>query len=370
MPSAAAAGAQQGPPYAPTTASLGGSPTIHEDIPITAVFLFLFLCGAVGHMTVFQINKRRGHKFLISGMLFGFCMARITTMVMRIVWANYPHDVSVAIAAQIFVAAGVVLLFVANLLFAQRLVRAAHPNFGWHRSFSIAFKVLYALIIIFLIMVITATVDTFYTLNTHTRKIDRRIQLSAQTYYALVSFIPIPLVILGLLVPRKTRVEKFGSGRWRTKVIILLTSSFLLCLGAAFRVGTNFKTPRPRNNPAWYHSKACFYIFNFTVEIIVVFLYLFLRVDRRFYIPNGSKGPGDYSRKEVHGTRTADEEAIDSERIAADNTAVTRDHESHGHAIYRINTEEEVFDDKEPAGDDDEEASKVKTADRPGDHNV
>lgn len=33
-------------------------------------------------MTIFQINKRRGHKFLMSGLMFGFCMARTLTMIL------------------------------------------------------------------------------------------------------------------------------------------------------------------------------------------------------------------------------------------------------------------------------------------------
>jgi hypothetical protein len=59
------------PPYAPTIWALGGTPEIGTDIPITAVFLFLFVIGAVTHMTIFQLNRRKGHKFLMSGLLFG-----------------------------------------------------------------------------------------------------------------------------------------------------------------------------------------------------------------------------------------------------------------------------------------------------------
>lgn len=93
----------------------------------------------------------------------------------------------------------------------------------------------------------------------------------------------------------KTRVEKFGEGRFRTKIIIIIFTSAILTLGAGFRAGINY-VPRPRNHPAWYHSKACFYIFNFAIEIVVVYLFAAIRVDKRFHIPNGSHGPGDYSR--------------------------------------------------------------------------
>jgi hypothetical protein len=313
-------------PYPPHYASLGGRPTLGVDVPITSVFLFLFIIGAAGHMTIFQINRRRGHKFIMSALTFGFCMARILACTLRIVWANYPNDVSIAIAAQIFVAAGVLILFLINLIFAQRMLRAAHPHFGWHKALSRCFLVLYVLIGAMLCMVIIATVQSFYTLNPHTIHIDKILQQTAGVYLMVVAFLPIPMVIVGLIVPRKTRLEKFGTGRWRTKIAILLTSSTLLTLGAAFRAGTNFKDPRPMNDPAWYQAKACFYLFDFTVEALVVYLYLIVRVDKRFHVPNGSKGPGDYSGSEKSGNQ-------ESFRRGSG---------------VRIMSEEEVFDDVSP----------------------
>ena len=317
-----------GPPYQPRGALTGGVPTVGVDIPISAVFIFLFICAAVGHMAIFQLNRRKGHKFLMSGMLFGFCMARIVTMVVRIAWATRPANVRIAIAAQIFTSAGVLLLLVINLVFAQRIIRAAHPHLGWHKAFSLAFKILYALVIAMLAMVITATVQSFYTLNPHTLRIDRDMQLTTGTYFMFIAFLPLPMVVLGLIFHRKTRLEKFGIGRWRTKIGILLASTILLCLGAAFRSGTQWRTPRPRQNPAWYHAKWCYYFFNFVIEAIVIYLYLLVRVDRRFYVPNGSKRAGDYSGR----NKAADkEDSLHSE----------------GQFERRIMTEEEVFDDEE-----------------------
>ncbi len=195
-----------------------------------------------------------------------------------------------------------------------------------------------------LAMVITATIQSFYTLDVTIRSIDRKLQQAASTYLMFIAFLPIPMVILGLIVPRKTRVEKFGSGRWRTKVAILLTSATLLCLGAAFRCGTNFKNPRPRDDPAWYQAKWCFYFFNFTIEITVVYLFLALRVDRRFHVPNGSKGPGDYTNEASGG-----QDGEDDGRPASGWSGATT----------RVLSEEEVFDDASPSAhsiDKDEEA--------------
>ncbi|KAL2066369.1 hypothetical protein VTL71DRAFT_2440 [Oculimacula yallundae] len=314
-------------PYPPPVANLGGIPTKNLDDPITAVFLFLFVLGAAAHMTILQVNMRRGHKFIISALLFGFCMARITTCTMRLVFISYPHNVSIAIAAQIFVAAGVLLLFIINLIFTQRVIRARHPLWAWSKAFSLAFKIYYVSIVLLLIALIFCTVQAFYTLDTNIRRIDRDIQLLGGTYFAVAAFLPFPLLALNFLIPRPKanpstdfhRVDKFGTGRYRTKIYILLLSSALLTFGAAFRAGTAY-LPRPRNDPAWYHSKACFYLVNFTVEILVVALYVVIRVDKRFYVPDGSKGPGDYQgRKE--GDEVVREEGF----------------------LGRINSEEEAF---------------------------
>jgi hypothetical protein len=315
-------------PYPPRGALTGGVPTVAVDVPICAVFVFLFFAAAIAHMTVLQLNKRKGHKFLMSGLMFAFSMARTATMVLRIVWATRPTNVRVAIAAQIFTSAGVLLLFIINLIFAQRIIRAAHPHFGWTKAVSIGFKVLYGLVVLMLVMVITCSVQMFYTLNANTLRIDRDIQLTAAIYLTFIAFLPLPMVVLGLIVPRKTRVEKFGIGRWRTKVYILLASTILLCLGAGFRCGTAWETPRPRDNPAWYNAKWCYYFFNFVLEVIVVYLYLVVRVDRRFHVPNGSKRAGDYSGR----NKAADkEESLHSE----------------GQIERRIMSEEEVFDDED-----------------------
>lgn len=242
--------------------------------------------------------------------MFGFCMARLTTCVMRIVWATRPDNLRIAIAANILVTAGVVLLFVVNLIFAQRIVRSAHPNSGWHPFFAMFFTSLYVLIVLTLFVLIAFTVLGFYTLDSKLLRITRDLQLYGGTLFALMSFLPILFVVGGLIVPRKTRLEKFGSGSFRLKVCILLFGACLLCLAACFRVGTNYLPPRPRSDPAWYHSKACFYVFNFAIEAVVVWLYAIMRVDRRFHVPDGSKGPGDYSRVVAQEKEAETEAAI------------------------------------------------------------
>ncbi|KAI3208952.1 hypothetical protein CBS147311_1673 [Penicillium roqueforti] len=287
-----------GGPYMPRTASMGGRPTIPLDVPICAVFLALFIIGAACHMTLFRRNLARDHKFIPSGATFGFCMSRIIANILRIAWACHPMNIRLAIAAQIFVAAGVLLLFILNLLYAQRMFRAVYPVLGWSRPVSWAFKALYALVVVTIIMVITCVIQSSYTLNSNTLRIDRDIQLYGQTYFAIISFLPLPLVALVLLSPNRKYIEQVGYGSWIAKVFIVGLVGSLLCLGASFRAGTSWMPPRPVTDPAWYHSRACFYIFNFTIDILVVAIFFVVRVDRRFWVPNGSSEVRHYRRGE------------------------------------------------------------------------
>ncbi|RYP90078.1 hypothetical protein DL770_003770 [Monosporascus sp. CRB-9-2] len=96
------------------------------------------------------------------------------------------------------------------------------------------------------------------------------------------------------------RIEKFGSGSWSTKLWLLLFCSAVATLGAAFRAGTAYVmllTPGGGGGgPApWYAARWCYYVFNYATDLVVSTAYLASRFDRRFVVPDGAKGPGDYS---------------------------------------------------------------------------
>ena len=219
-------------------------------------------------------------------------MARITTCVLRIAATAKATNLRLQIAAQVFTNAGVILLYIVNLIFAQRLLRAQHPRFGWSRPISYLFRALYVLIVVTITMLITVIVQAQYTLSTNTHRIDRDIQLYGITTFTILSFLPIPILGLMYLAPRRPtgrRPEKFGAGRWREKIAILAAAATLLTLGAAYRCGTLWKQPVPRTAPLpAYFSKGAFYVVYFTIEVLVVFLYAAVRVDLRFWVPNGA----------------------------------------------------------------------------------
>ncbi|KAM7190019.1 Protein of unknown function (DUF3112) domain containing protein [Rhypophila sp. PSN 637] len=318
-------------PYLPRNAVLGGRPTIPLDIPICTVFLVLFILAATFNMAIFQINKKHGYKFLFSGLLFGFCMARIVALASRIAWAVHDTDINIAIASQIFTAAGVILLFVTNLIFAQRIIRAYHPFFGWSRPVGVLFGFLFGSIVAILVTVIAVTVHNFFTLDTAARQTDRAIQLFCGVWLAAMAFLPIPLALIAVVIPRRTRIDKFGQGHFSTKFGLLLFTAALLATGAVFRATTNFFA-RPVADPAWYHSKACYYCFNFGIEVLVVYIYALSRFDKRFHIPDGSSAPGHYScsedgRSPVRSGRTS---VASSARHHGDGSVSGRRHSTAG----------------------------------------
>lgn len=255
-------------------------------------------------------------------------MARTVTCTLRIASIAKPHDVPLSIAAAIFVAAGVVVIFAVNLVFATRIVRAQHPRWGWHPAFKAFCIAVYALIILTLIMLITAVVQSYYTLSTNTHRIDRDIQLYGGTMYAVIAVLPLPILAISLLLPRTNpvAVDKFGAGRFRTKIVVLAVASTLIGAGACWRAGTSWVDPVPRNMPVpWYFEKVYFYIFDFSMEVLTVYLYAFLRIDRRFHVPNGSHGPGSY-------------------RTGAGSAAAEEAERQSSSRRFNVHTEEETFD--------------------------
>ncbi|KAF2016086.1 hypothetical protein BU24DRAFT_492246 [Aaosphaeria arxii CBS 175.79] len=291
-----------GPPYAPQIAGLGGKPTVNPDVPITAVFLALYVIFAIVHMRIMRAGQKRGHKFVFSGAMFGFCKIRVITMSLRLAWACHNNDISLGIAATVFVYVGTVILYIVNWFFAQRIVRAQHPNSGWSTTYRLIHRSGVVLLLFCLVLLIVASIQQFFTLNVDVLRIDRNFQLTGITYFAAFCFAPIVLVAVSLFIPRN-EVDKFGAGRLRNNIAILLIATTILSIGQIFRCVVAWLPPTrlvsPSGRPVeipWYLSRFCFYFLNFLTELIVVIFYAVTRVDLRFHVPDGAKEGGSYSK--------------------------------------------------------------------------
>lgn len=302
-----------------------GFPKPSADAAPSALFLALFFLTALSHAFILLRNKKRGHKFLFNGLCTGFCMARVVTNSLRLAWMYNIENRNLAIASTIFVALGVLILFIVNLSFAQRILRGLHPHLGWNKGLSKAFLAMYLLIIPLIAMLITAVTQSFFTTDPNIARIDIDMERGGSTYFLFIAFLPLPITIFALLYPKTTEPDHFGKRSFLHKSIVVIIASALLTLGAGFRVGTSFYTFKPEweTNPPWWNSKWCFYFFNFTVEIITVWLYLALRIDLIFHIPDGSHGPGSYSAGKGEMMEKDEFEAKHLQRTSTDSSGNT-----------------------------------------------
>ncbi|KAM6530132.1 hypothetical protein FALCPG4_008254 [Fusarium falciforme] len=230
--------------------------------------------------------------------------------VLRIAWAVHNDNTRLIIATSIFANAGMLLLFVVNLILVQRAVRAYQPQIDWSKAFGWIFRLSYSDIAASLVMVVVSVVYSYYTLDPHIQFRLRCIRLFTAVYLAVLAFLPIPGVIIALLLSRTSLIDHVGQGTMQ--VILLLFTSALLSLGACFRAGAAF-IQRPAEKTGWFNSNAAYYCFNYVIELVVVFTYVLSRFDRRFHIPNGGSGPGDYSKgclSEMLGKQNIDEKTV------------------------------------------------------------
>jgi hypothetical protein len=207
------------------------------------------------------------------------------------------QDGNVYVAAVVLIAAGTVLLIIVNLVFTHRVIRAQHPRHGWNPILTLMFLGMYFLILCALTLCLVALIQSFFVRDQYIRNIDRNFQIFGTTFFAFAAVLPLPLIILSSLTPRGTRqIDKFGSGHFHTKVWVLVIGVILVSLSLFFKAGTTWMSPVSRQYQIPdYYSRAWYYATGFTIEVIVVYLYALARVDKRFYVRDGARGPGAYS---------------------------------------------------------------------------
>ncbi|TLD19624.1 hypothetical protein PspLS_09424 [Pyricularia sp. CBS 133598] len=273
---------------------LGEVPTREVDLPLTIIFLILFVAGAVTHMSIYQTNSRRGHKFLLSDVMFDFCVVRTLSCVFRIAWIFQPVK-GVIMMAVILQTGGAAVAAILNIFFAQRLLRSMHPKVGWHPAVGPITTILAFSVPAAIIWQITHMFVLFFTSVDDMNRasiIFKDLEGGSAFVLFLVTFpILVTSVVTGWPGPRP---EPFGIGDWRVKKSIIIASGALLTVGAAIRLSA-LVTPEVPGGHSPIFSRASFYTTQFMLEIFVVALYAAARVDLLFFVPNGSSKPGDYS---------------------------------------------------------------------------
>ncbi|KAI8268930.1 hypothetical protein K4K58_003359 [Colletotrichum sp. SAR11_239] len=250
-------------------AFIGGVPTTNIDVPVTFLFLLLFSAGAYTHIRIYRANAKRGHKFLLSDLMFDFCMVRNVTCIMRIIWAFEKARVVILIALIVQFGGVATLFFIFSV-----------PAVIFNNS--------------------TALGVSFYHIEDQDR-VDTALNVlkAGVSWIMLLAILPVVAVLFAAVIPGP-KPERFGVGDTHQKIAVLMIGAILLIAGHAVRL-TSILNPEPPDSTDKLLSKEVFYTTGFMLEILVVVFYAVIRIDLLFHVPNGSSQPGDYSRKPKPG---------------------------------------------------------------------
>ncbi|KAM0328088.1 hypothetical protein ACHAQA_005491 [Verticillium albo-atrum] len=293
--------AQAHPPYLSPFPVPGLVPNTSTDIPVSAVLLVLYLASIISNILVLRQNKRRSTPFPFSILLIVYSVFRTVALVLRISYAAVQTNTNLAIAANIISNAGVIVIFVLNLLVSPSLMRrffGANGATGWRRKIStIPFYAAIPFLPIMLLTTVNVTILTFFTTDTKVRLDCLTAQKVAIVTFAIIAFLPAPFAaVVAALSPAEENnttanrgsfiartLHPDGSpGSLRGNALLMLFGSAVLTIGAAYRAATLLSPRRMPGDPAWYHERPAYYCFNYGLELVVVFAYLVFRFDQRF----------------------------------------------------------------------------------------
>ncbi|KAI5362951.1 hypothetical protein Slin15195_G103320 [Septoria linicola] len=281
--------------------ALGGIPSPQPDVGINMTFLILFTTFGVLHLETFWRNRKQQKFFIFNAATAGFCFIRIIATSLRIGWAYSPDNISLAAAAQLFIPIGVIILIVSNLYWSQRILRAQHPNFGWRLFPTYVIPAVVLLSILTILLLIISTCIGFHLTTSRAQQVAEGAQQYGVLLFAILAVIPIPILLTSALAKTHPDVkdrseDNFGRHSVMMKIIVCLVTATLLSTGALFRATISFAPQVSVDQPGpWYFSKACFYIFNFALEILVVIFWMVVRIDKLFIVPDGAWGPQSYA---------------------------------------------------------------------------
>jgi hypothetical protein len=215
-----------------------------------------------------------------------FCAVRVVTLCLRIASTVQGFNGYYYASAQAFLALGVFILVLANLAMSHSIFRAHHGSFV-----VLAFYMLvYFLMLFSLATLITGVVQPTFTLDYYQRYVDRALRIWSWTFLAVVAVLPLPLVGLSACLPRR---RNQAGGLYR-RYWVLVLAAVLVSVETWYLAGIEWVWPTSRYvpKPSWL-SRAWYYLITYTIELIVVFLYMFA---------GGRNGGGRANRRNPNST--------------------------------------------------------------------
>ncbi|KAI5965289.1 uncharacterized protein KGF55_001509 [Candida pseudojiufengensis] len=322
----------------------GNYPT-HADIAPSIVFAILFAITLVLHCFILIINTSRGHFFYLSYVWIFYNFMKVIGFALRAKWATDITLISIGLTSEIFLIVPAIIIVSANLILAQRLFTWRHPVGGSRKLFWGFMFVTYGFVLVLIAITVAASfVPYLHFLSWESYRNWIKVVQFTSIMVILYSLTSVALIGLSFWLPTKKDelrytyqpwwIESFapfyfvekgaaakaGKGfmkrnsnhRHATRVIaathhhyhsvkglsnqrgdlkhnismgLLIITTLLILIGALGRCIVVFQARmRIFGSPAtnvWF-MYVCWGIF----EVIINLLYIFGRVDLRFYRPD------------------------------------------------------------------------------------
>lgn len=335
------AGAQQ---------SIFGDYPTTKDIAPSAIFMVIFFAFTLIHSGIWFKNRSLGHHFNVTLGLVFYSLVRALGFLLRIVWAKRNFDLNVALVSTIFVVIPTSFLPSLNMILAQRYFTWKHPSYGSHSVFQGVMYLIYFLVFAIVIMtIIAAAVQTNYFLSAEHYLMTKKVIEASAILVVLYSAVATALVLIAEFVPKTKQdehiktfqpkwISSFSYNYWVSKdaaklatdavpeelryatrvinstnyhyatvneelegpeeksvelkhnssIFIVAFTTFALLLADIFRCVSTF-IHQTKAQQSWIFEPVVMYVMFGVLETFVNLVYIFGRIDLRFYKPDAFK---------------------------------------------------------------------------------
>ncbi|KAG8169370.1 hypothetical protein KVR01_000115 [Diaporthe batatas] len=241
----------------------GGIPKPSPDVPISGVFMVLFILGALIHGLMYWRNIKQpirgGNGDRLSALMICFCLAEALVCGFRLAWASTEMQPVVVFFALVSESVGSVSLFTVNFLLTNRLIRLLDLP-GLHEFNRNAGGIAQS---------------------------GARLLQASNGLLMITGFIFLVVVLAASTTENRTRVEKFTA---RTTVYFI-GAGVLTMTSQATRFASTFAIWQPADQTSMgILSKPVYYITGFGMSVSIIILYAASRIDLLFGKSSTSNG--------------------------------------------------------------------------------
>jgi hypothetical protein len=264
------------------------------------VLLVVYLGLGIFHAyCFFKLSKKT---FVPQAMTMGFCFSRVVSLSLRMAWTEHVTNKNLAIAASVFINAGVLLLvlspvrprltlqYLVNVIFVHRLALQVFTSIPTRRRYPLnaaAFAYMFSTLPL-LILVIVPGIQLFLSSDPSTISTDRKILRFAQCYLTVMVCLPVVLAPIIWISYFQRKVRAITPKEVTLRAGIVFTAGSLLVWIQAVKILQGFYTPTAETavNPPWFLQRPILYSGFFLPEILIVILFAVSNIRTRFVFPN------------------------------------------------------------------------------------